>query len=155
MGLTQGTLRELRSELANLQRQKSEVDARIQGIKVILSSRSGVAAEAKDPGRDRFARAPAVAAQRRRGAKGSLRKKLTEMLQGTPGLRTEEIADRLHREDFQIGGTTDLRVRVSHELSRLRRLKVVRRGRGGRYTLTNANARDDAATSPKPSPTTM
>lgn len=150
MGLTTGTLRELRSELANLRRQRGEVDARIRGIELVVSPRAGDAAELrKDHGRHGSAVDLLVVARRQRGTKGSLGSKLTAMLHGTKGLKTAELSDRLHREGFRVGGATGLRARVSHELSRLRRLKVVRRRRGGRYTLAAEKARDEAAASPK------
>lgn len=149
MGLTQRTLRELRAELVNLQRHRGAIDEQIQGIELILSARSGDTAAARTNVRTDGSGVALVAVGRqKRATRGSLRKELTEMLRGTPGLKAAELADRLHREGFRIGGATGLRERVSHELSRLRRLNIVQRRPGGRYKLMTPKAKD-APTAPQ------
>ena len=138
MGLSQAALRELRSELANLKRYRGELEAQVHGIEMILARRSArSAAPAHAPETE-------LALARPGDSKGSLRSRITGLLQQTSGLRTSELAERLHQEGFRVGGATSLRERVSHELSRLRSLKLVRRRRGGRYTLAR-RGKDSAA----------
>ena len=154
MGLSRMTLRELRSELAKLQRLRSEVDVQIHALELFLSPRAAGNGDARRDGRPKTSPVELVMlAPRRFGVNGSLRSRITQMLQQAPGLKTSELADRLFQDGFQVGGATSLRERVSHEVSRLKRLRLVRRGRGGRYTLALATASDRAGRLPKAAPT--
>ena len=150
MGLSRMTLRELRSELAKLQRIRSEVDVQIQALELFLSPRAGINGEVRKDPRPRTSPVELVmVAPRRFGTNGSLRSRITDLLQQAPGLKTSELADRLLQDGFQVGGATSLRERVSHEVSRLKRLRLVRRGRGGRYTLALATANDRTGRPPR------
>jgi hypothetical protein len=131
MGLSVSALNELRRELAELRRTRETLDSRIQGIELIVSSER---AQAQRSG-DAVPVAPATSRPRQSkgGSQVSLRTRVLETLRRVPGSNSAEVVQLLEGEGFRVSGVTSLRNRVSHEISRLGRLGMVRRERDGLY----------------------
>jgi hypothetical protein len=127
MPLSQQVIRELRQELSELREQRVSIDSRIQGIQLILGGGNGAPRRMTGEA-DASTGAPVV--------RGSLRQRLVDVLRDTPA-DVVSITKLLEGEGFVVGGATSLRQRVSHELSRLRRLGVVRRRRNRKFVLSD------------------
>jgi hypothetical protein len=149
MSLTQRTMHELRSELANLQRQRGVIDAGIQGIEAILVLRSGGGAAMRLTSERSRTGELAIVETWEKGRRVSLRSRVIEMLRGTSGLKTADVVNRLDHEGYRVGGVTTLSSRVSHELSRLRRMKLLKKRSSGRYVLMAEAASDTVKASSK------
>lgn len=132
MALSEQTLHELSNELLELRRRKDAIDVAIKGIEVVLETRPRKDKKSQpsrtapvDEGRPGSRPKPVI--------RGALRQRLIALLTESDGLRCGEIVSLLNAEPFLIGGKELFRDRVSHELSRLRRLGVLRRSPSGRY----------------------
>ena len=151
MPLSSNALGELRAELKDLQRRRSNIDDRIKGIELVL-----VAEQADRSGRKRTDREERTAS-RGSGKRttssngGSLRTSVLEILRSmTSGSNAAEITKRLEEDGFRVGGETSLRLRVGHELSRLRHSGVLRKRRNKKYVVAGLSA-PNAGTEPAPS----
>jgi hypothetical protein len=142
MALSRGALDELRRELADVRHARDLLDARIQGLELILTAEQGGAAIRNGDDLDLPARALRTPTPVRRNGvgrrreKGSFRRMVLDALQKAPGSKSADLARLIEDEGFRIAGSTSLRNRISHEIYRLRRLGVVRRERGGLYVVT-------------------
>ena len=147
MAISQEALRELRRELTELRQCRKQIDTKIHGIELILSTRRAPSLEAgrKKQGRGRGVRAGASAGTNGSARRATLRKEIMDVLQQAPGSKGKEVTDLVSRKGFRVGGVTSLSKRVGHELSRLRRIRVIRKRRGGRYVIAAA-AKPNGAT---------
>ena len=144
MALSRSALEELRRELVEVRHTRDALDARIQGIELILAAEQAGSAGLRSGGDgfDAQARGTRVtvpanrSAVGRRREKGSFRRMVLDALQKAPGSKCADLARLIEDEGFRIAGSTSLRNRISHEIYRLRRLGVVRRERGGLYVVT-------------------
>jgi hypothetical protein len=141
MALSRSALDELRRELADVRQKRGILDARIQGLELILSAEQTTAGVVGEDGQDALPRnlrgtTQAKRAPGRRREKGSFRRMVMDALQKAPGSKCADLARVIEEEGFRIAGSTSLRNRISHEIYRLRRLGVVRRERGGLYVVT-------------------
>lgn len=148
MALSQSVLNELHRELTELRRRRGQIDATIRGLKGILS------AERKASDRDE--RTPQVRGSKspspRLGGAGrqvSLRTRVLEIIGAATRPNRTLVVEQLQQEGFQVSGATSLPIRVSHELSRLRRMGVLRRDRNGTFTVP-AKPREVAAAQRQP-----
>jgi hypothetical protein len=139
MALSRGALDELRRELAAVRRSRATIDARIQGLELILAAERSSAAEGVESSRrSARIRIPSPSKGRpvgRRREKGSFRKMVLDALQKAPGSKCADLARLIEDEGVRIDGATSLRDRISHEIYRLRRLGAVRKDRGGLYVV--------------------
>ena len=143
MALTPKAMKELRAELECLKVDRAAVEARISALQCILESaaESRTVAGSVAPSGS----LSAATVSRRPPLRGSILRTLQLMSKATPA----ELTRRLQQDGLQVGGSTSLRERVWHELSRLRRMGFVRRTRGGHYQLRQAKpATHFAATNP-------
>ena len=133
MPLSGQVLRELREELRDLERRRKLLDTKIQGIELILGN-----GRVHDPKLDdgRLSERDASFEKRR-----SLRDAVIDVLRTTTsGATANEVTDLLEEDGFRVGGAETLRTRVAHELSRLRRRKVLRKSHKKRFFLANRSA---------------
>ena len=139
MKFSQTVMKELNHELASLRAHRQEIDRLIEGIEAVLSlnAKGTVLLEIRESRGTRRTRRSMVtpALGSIAPTNGSLRHKLTETLTSMPGSSADQLVRQLERDGFRVGGTTPLGARVSHELSRLRRLRLVRRNRGRWYSV--------------------
>jgi hypothetical protein len=167
MALSRSALDELRRELAEVRHARDLLDARIQGLELILAAERGGGGvrNGEDPDVQGRGFRTAAAVRRngvgRRREKGSFRRMVLDALQKAPGSKCADLARLIEDEGFRISGSTSLRNRISHEIYRLRRLGVVRRERGGLYVVTpttadaeqaQAHRREFGESEPKPVP---
>jgi hypothetical protein len=142
MALSRSALDELRRELADVRHARDLLDARIQGLELILAADQAGGTTHNGEELDLPVRAlrPPTTVRRngvgRRREKGSFRRMVLDALQKAPGSKSADLARLIEDEGFRISGSTSLRNRISHEIYRLRRLGVVRRERGGLYVVT-------------------
>ena len=133
MPLSQQVLRELKVELASLRQRQDDIGARIKGIEVLLNAEGTARAvppvAVSDPDRT-----SSRVLSRIRPRRGVLRARLIQMLRSS-ALTGTQLAGRLEAEGLRVGGKASLRTRVSHELSRLRRLGVLRKDESGQFQL--------------------
>jgi hypothetical protein len=137
MAFSTNVVMELRRELELLRNHRSEADAGIEAIELLLANervnpRGPVArsrAHVSEPGRD------AAASKRSLRHTSSLRVNVLKTLERVSKGTVADLTTHLHAEGVRVGGATSLRERVAHELSRLRRKGMVRRYRNGQYTL--------------------
>jgi hypothetical protein len=133
MVFSRTTLRELRDELGDLQQRRDALDRSIVAIELIVSGAR--------PGEHASGRSAQVESDGK-NPRGSLRHSVLEVLRATSGSNAIEVTKRLDQVGFRVGGTTSLRQRVSHELSRLRRLGIIRKRRNRKYVLNEVPASD-------------
>jgi hypothetical protein len=143
-------LHELEHELSELYQRRAQIDVAIGGIKGILA--------AQRPNGHRVSVDSAPVRQRRgksavpttggAGRQVSLRTRIIEIINSTTRPNRAAVVQQLQQEGFQVSGATSLPIRVSHELSRLRRMGVLRKDRSGMLTVL-ANPRP-AATAHQP-----
>jgi hypothetical protein len=133
MALSQRVLSELANELEELRRRRTQIDNAIKGLKSVLAAER--LSESK-PG-DADAGGMRVRTPRLGGAGRlvSLRTRILEIIGAAPQADRALVLEQLRQEGFQVSGATSLPIRVSHELSRLRRLGVLRKDRGGILTV--------------------
>ena len=132
MALTTKAMKELREELECLKADRAAVEARISALECILESGAETRTVVGSVARQGSLSAAAVS--RRPPLRGSILRTLQLLSKATPA----ELTRRLQEDGLQVGGSTSLRERVWHELSRLRRTGFVRRTRGGHYQLRQA-----------------
>ena len=129
MALSKRVLRELHQELKQLQNVRDGAIARIGALEALLSGGDSPL------GRDRMSRLKEQRVSGSRGPQPSLRASVIKTLEEVSSSTASDMARHLEATGFKVGGATTLRERVAHELSRLRRKGVVRRGRNGHYEL--------------------
>ena len=127
MALSARVVRELQQELKDLKAVRDSAAARIGALEVILK-RGRIHDTEPSPGKDRDSSRP------------SLRASVLKTLEGSR-CTAADVARRLEAEGFRVGGSTTLRERVAHEMSRLRRKGVLRRVRSGEYELARGSER--------------
>lgn len=135
MALSKSAVNELRRELADLGERRNQIDSAICGIKAILSAAGVAVPEARSgaPGsRAGGAAAPGLAGS---GRQVPLRTRIIEIIGSATRASRATVVEQLRSEGFRVGGATSLPVRVSHELSRLRRTGILRRDRNGMFTV--------------------
>ena len=124
MSFSGRVLKELQKELQDLRKTRDVVVARIDALEVLLVQRRGSVA-------------PRVnvndVANASRVKVGSLRSNILRILEQVPTAGATDVTRQLEAEGFRVGGSTTLRERVAHELSRLRRKGVIQRTRLGLY----------------------
>jgi hypothetical protein len=140
MALSYGVLNELKRELEHLRRVRGTIDARIQGLELIVSV-------AQPAGHDDLAslgielshdaRLDALAPSSSGVAlnQASLRTKVLEAIAQRPGATSADVSQAIANDGFLVSGVTTLRNRVSHEISRLKRLGKIRKERNGLYVV--------------------
>ena len=127
MALSQRVINELYKELAKLQALQDSAGAKIQALEAVLAEHTAGSST-------RLQRA--LSAGRAGRVPGlSLRANVLKTLQTQGSSAAADVYRHLENQGVRVGGTTTLRERVAHELSRLRRQGVVRRGRDGKYEL--------------------
>ena len=132
MAFSPTVIKELRRELTVLERERLRAEARVRAIRMILAIR-------QEPTRE----PPA------------LRRRILSLLQHTAGGSTPAgLTRRLEQSGVQVGGTTPLRERVAHELSRMRRVGIVQRTPQGRYELRADSAPGSAPVTVAPTAAT-
>ena len=130
MALSESVLNELERELVELRRRRLQIDSAIKGLKGVLA-----AGRQRDPSHDRAS--GAVVADRampRMGGAGrqvSLRARIIEIIGTAARPDRALVVEQLRQEGFRVSGATSLPIRVSHELSRLRRAGALRKDRNG------------------------
>ena len=124
MSFSGRVLKELQKELQHLRKTRDVVVARIDALEVLLVQCRGSVA-------------PGVhvndVANASRVKVGSLRSNILRILEQVPTAGATDVTRQLEAEGFRVGGSTTLRERVAHELSRLRRKGVIQRTRLGLY----------------------
>ena len=132
MALSVQVTRELRKELASLEASRAAVDAKIRALHSVLADgRRSAASEllthvtSSEPAKRESARF------RRTPLRATVLAALHRLSQGTAA----DVLANLQARGIKVGGSTTLRERVSHELSRLRRKGVVRRAANGCYEI--------------------
>ena len=137
MGLSHGALNELRRELGHLRQARADIEARLQGIELILSAEPDTRTGSPGAVSARHSDATNHAVPQQGPHKQiSLRKKVLEILRRAPGSKSSDVAQMIQADGFRIGGVTSLRNRVSHEISQLRKHGLVRRDRSGLYVVS-------------------
>ena len=126
MALNTTVMRELQRELEGLKSYRTNVEARIDALQCILES--GAVSLTNGKARSRGVLS-ADTPTHRPSLRANILRTLQQMAKATPS----ELTGRLQQDGVQVGGSTSLRERVWHELSRLRRRGFVRRTRGGHY----------------------
>jgi hypothetical protein len=129
MAFSQAVIRELQGELARLQRDREKLEQHMNSLQAVLAGITN-----GTNGHD-VQRPNTVVSDRVRNPV-SLRATILEILRGVPaGANTSEIAELLVQRQFQIGGSTSLRERITHELRRLRLSGIVRKSRNKKFRL--------------------
>ena len=128
MPLSKRVVRELHRELKNLQSIRDGALARIGALEILLTEAKAV------EGRERVSRMDGRVPDSR-GGRPSLRARVLTILEEVSSSSAGDMARRLEATGFEVGGSTTLRERVAHELSRLRRKGVVQRARDGHYEI--------------------
>ena len=126
MPLSKNVRRELQRELQEARASRDHAIARMRALEAILGD-SYLDREPELTVRVRSVEAVKV-------AQPSLRAAVLKRLEDGSSVAID-VARHLESQGFRVGGTTSLRERVAHELSRLRRKGVVRRNRNGQYEL--------------------
>ena len=127
MALSQRVLKELQKELKDLQSVQDAAGARIAALEMVLVN------EAALKGRLRLSASKLRPGGEQRGM--SLRAHVLKALGELPNRTPMDVTSHLEQIGFRVGGSTTLRERVAHEMSRLRRKGVIRRT-GRQYELT-------------------
>src|SRR5262249_24765916 len=123
MSLSIQVVRELQRELGELLQRRESLNVRIKSIELIVRSADPRQGRLHGPLESRKSHVGDHAAARKRGA---LRATVLEILNGLPGGGDAQlVTERLRAHGFNVGGSTSLRQRVSHELARLSRLGVL------------------------------
>ena len=131
MALSAHVTRELRRELASLQASRTAIDERIRALQSVLGGSHALTGSEQllpvngDDSRKQQSRPPKPT---------PLRATVLAALQRLSHGKAADIVADLESRGIEVGGSTTLRERVSHELSRLRRKGVVRR-RYDRYEI--------------------
>ena len=124
MSFSGRVLKELQKELQDLRKTRDVVVARIDALEVLLVQRRGSVAPRVDVN---------DVANASRVKVGSLRSNILRILEQVPAAGATDVTRQLEAEGFRVGGSTTLRERVAHELSRLRRKGVIQRTPLGSY----------------------
>lgn len=136
MALSRNLVKELNGELESLRQRREALDSCIQGIETLLAHASPGPPRAAAP--QSLQERPRPVLPRQRPRRGSLRRRIIALLTESGGMRGRELSLRLDAERFRVGGKASLRERVTHELSRLQRLGVLKKSSSGRYELAAA-----------------
>ena len=139
MAFSARVVRELQQELKELRAVRDGAVARIGALEVIL--KRGRARGSLDP----------VSGSEQAVPRPSLRASVLKTLERTRSTAAD-VARHLEAEGFRVGGSTTLRERVAHEMSRLRRKGVIRRIRTGEYELARSAERTLDASDPMSTP---
>jgi len=138
--------KELKRELTDLKRTRGRVDARISALETVLTfDRAGEEAPAVRVIRQHLKAPKRMKSSGKKGGRhvhGSLRTKLSALLEKTPGLHSGGIIQALEQTGFSMGGKTPLRDRVYHELRRLNQVGVIRKDSSGAYALAKNKQHD-------------
>lgn len=134
MAFTNGVVEELRREHRLVQQHRTEMDARIQAIEVLLAKEAVSETSLQPP-----VRHTSVPRPRSHAKYTSLRLHVLRALEHMPSTTAVDLTQRLQGEGVRVGGATSLRERIAHELSRLKRKGVLRKYRNGRYALRRVN----------------
>ncbi len=133
MALSERVLSELERELVELRRRRLQIDSAIRGLK-------GVLATERSRGTGHSASGVGVADRPlpKLGGAGrqvSLRARILEIVSAATRPDRATVVEQLRQEGFRVSGATSLPIRVSHELSRLRRAGALRKDRSGLLTV--------------------
>jgi hypothetical protein len=137
MALSKSTLKELNNELTRLLRERRDIDLRVHSIQAIMSRPNALrlAANSTKPYAEPANRnSPLIKSGRVK--RGGLRRCVLEILRSSAPLNSAGIASQLADRGVRVGGRVGLKKRVSHELSRLRRVGLLVRRATGEYEIT-------------------
>jgi hypothetical protein len=129
MALSESVLSELERELLELRRRRLQIDTAIKGLKSVLGAERNRAT-----GRAVAANRP-LAKSGGAGRQVSLRARILEIISAAARPDRALVVEQLRQEGFRVSGATSLPIRVSHELSRLRRAGALRKDRSGLLTV--------------------
>jgi hypothetical protein len=140
MALSYAVLNELKRELEHLRRVRGTIDGRIQGLELIVSGaqpaeRDDLASLGVDLSRDGRLDSTTSTASGAVLHQVSLRTKVLEAITERPGATSTDVSQAIAGDGFLVSGVTTLRNRVSHEISRLKRLGKIRKERNGLYVV--------------------
>lgn len=133
MPISAGLASQLSRELHELRRRREALSICIQHIEALLASRACVDTRHRAQPRPRIR---GSGDGMKKPARGSLRRRIVEIVGSSSGIGGREVFEVLSDEKFTVGGKASLRERVAHELSRLRRRGVLTRSRDGRFALS-------------------
>ena len=132
MRFSPSVMRELQEELRQLKTIRDGAIARIGALELILK-RGGESSLIPPLRIDHTTTRP------------SLRANVLRILEVTRS-SAADVARQLEADGFRVGGSTTLRERVAHEMSRLRRKGAIRRTRNGEYELARSSDKTEDPT---------
>lgn len=148
MSLSHSVVKQLRRELADLNRKRGALDASICALESVLGYENGKSAtkEGKSATKELDASVNSTRSNKRSGTprvkskRRTLRHVVSSVIRRAPGLTPRGITQTLERAGFSVRGKTGLHERVQHELRRLRQKGLMKRDANGGYQVIEAQS---------------